>query len=135
MQVVGLAQETIMECPWKQFWIDLKAYIMTCQDQDETVILMGDWNSNYNDVVQSMSQFDLVDIINKRHNSTSPPPTCKRSSSYPLDAIFVSPKLQCCRGGYLSFEKLDSDHRGIWCDIPIKYILGYKIQHPMHSQA
>jgi Exonuclease III len=124
LQVVGLAQDTIVDCPRKQFWTDLKAYIGTCQEQNENVIIMGDWNSSYPEVVQWMNQFDLVDIIQTRHSHTRPPPTCKRSTTYPLDAIFAPSTFRCWRGGYLAYEKLESDHRGIWWDIPIEFILG-----------
>lgn len=135
LQVMGLARENVMECPRKQFWIDLKEFITQCLENKETVILMGDWNSNYLEVVEWMSKLGLHDIIQSRHNTSTPPPTCKRSSSQPLDAIFTNKDIACWRGGYLSYDILDSDHRGIWCNIPLELLLGYNIPHPTHSTA
>jgi Reverse transcriptase (RNA-dependent DNA polymerase). len=135
MQVVGLMQEQITECPRKQFWTDLKLFISKCTEQKEHVIVMGDWNSHYPEVVQWMEQLNLVDILSRRHGHVPPPPTCKRSSAYPLDAIFVPASFTCWRGGYLAYEKLEGDHRGIWCDIPIEYILGCNMHHSPHFKA
>ena len=82
-----------------------------------------------------MEQLDLADIIARRHGHHPPPPTCKRSSTYPLDAIFVPSMFKCWRGGYLAYEKLEGDHRGIWCDIPIEFILGCNMHHSPHFKA
>jgi hypothetical protein len=135
LQVVGLAQQSIMGCPWKQFWMDLKSFITKCQENEEHVVIMGDWNSNYHEVVRWMETFDLHDILKSRHEHTNPPPTCSRSSMLPIDAIFTPSQFKCWRGGYLSYDILEGDHRGIWCDIPIEFILGFNMQHPTHSKA
>jgi hypothetical protein len=82
-----------------------------------------------------MQELGLVDIIQRRHPSQTPPITCNRSSQGPIDAIFVPHHFGCWRGGYLAFDYLEGDHRGIWCDIPVEFILGYKMQHPAHAQA
>jgi exonuclease III len=134
LQVVGLARQNIMVCPRRQFWEDLRTYITTCKDAGETVIIMGDWNSKYEEVVRWMTQLGLKDAIVSRHRA-SPPPTCKRSSIHPIDAIFVPESFKCWRGGYLSFNYLESDHRGLWCDIPVEFLLGYNMQHPAHAGA
>jgi hypothetical protein len=96
---------------------------------------MGDWNTEYREVVQWMRTLGLADIIQQRHSTSTPPPTCNRSSTGPIDAIFAPTQYTCWRGGYLSFEYLEGDHRGIWCDIPIELILGYNMQHPAHPKA
>jgi hypothetical protein len=96
---------------------------------------MGDWNSKYNEVVQWMQELGLVDIIQRRHPSQTPPITCNRSSQGPIDAIFAPNHFGCWRGGYFAFDYLEGDHRGIWCDIPVEFILGYNMQHPAHAQA
>jgi hypothetical protein len=85
-----------------------------------------------------MKQCDLVDIIHTRHPNTRLPPTCKRSATHPLDAIdaiFVPSTFRCWRGGYLAYEKLENDHRGIWCDIPIEFILGCNMHHSNSFKA
>jgi hypothetical protein len=135
MKVVGLSQEKITVCHRKQFWEDLKHYIKQCQDNNEHVIIMRDWNSKYTEVVRWMQRLGMIDIIHKRHNTTAPPPTCTRSTTGPIDAIFVPNHFTCWRGGYLAFDYLEGDHRGIWCDIPVEFILGYNMQHPAHPQA
>jgi exonuclease III len=135
LQLVGLTKERILECPRKMFWTDLRTYVTQCQEQQETVILMGDWNSNYNEVVTWMQTLGLTDAVQIRHPTSKPPITCKRSTVGPIDAIFVPQHFKCWRGGYLAFDYLEGDHRGIWCDIPTEYILGYCMHHPTHSQA
>jgi hypothetical protein len=77
------------------------------------VVIMGDWNSNYHEVVRWMETFDLHDILKSRHEHTNPPPTCSRSSMLPIDAIFAPSQFKCWRGGYLSYAILEGDHRGI----------------------
>jgi Exonuclease III len=135
LQVVGLSKASLVECPRKQFWSDLKEYICCKQELGEKVIVMGDWNSEYDEVVHWINELGLHDVIHSRHTSTRPPPTCSRSRASPLDAIFVPETIPCWRGGYLSFGFLDGDHRGLWCDLPIEYILGYNMQHPAHPKA
>jgi hypothetical protein len=135
MQAVGLSQKRNYECPRKQFWNDLQTYVEQCQNNNEQLVIMGDWNSDYEQLTTWMHQFGLHDIITRRHNTQTPPPTCRRSTGGPLDAIFTTNTIPCWRGGYLAFEYLVSDHRGLWCDIPIEFILGYNMQHPAHPQA
>jgi hypothetical protein len=96
---------------------------------------MGDWNSSYKEVVEWMHQFNLHDGIAGRHSHTSPPATCVRLRGAPIDAIFIPSQFKCWRGGYFAFDYLEGDHRGIWCDIPAEFILGYQMQHPAHPKA
>jgi hypothetical protein len=35
----------------------------------------------------------------------------------------------------VAFDYLEGDHRGLWCDIPVEFLLGYNMQHPAHPQA
>ena len=135
LQVIGLAKAGITECPRKQFWDDLKCYIRECQNNNEQVIVMGDWNTEYREVVHWMRTLGLADIIQQRHSTSTPPPTCNRSSTGPIDVIFAPTQYTCWRGGYLSFDYLEGDHRGIWCDIPIELMMDYNMQHPAHPQA
>jgi exonuclease III len=134
-QVVGLAQRQVFECPRTQFWTDLQAYLTQCSDAQESIIVIGDWNSDYEEVNTWMRAQGLKDIIQSRHGSSAPPPTCKRSRESPIDAIFVSNTFTCWRGGFLSFDYLEGDHRGLLCDIPIEYVLGYHMQYPNHPKA
>lgn len=135
LQTIGLAQGNILECPRKQFWVDLKAYIEQCISNEEHLVIMGDWNSEYGEVKRWMKGNGLIDIIQQRHNHDHPPPTCVRSKEDPIDAIFTSEHFKCWRGGFLAFDYLEGDHRGLWCDIPIEYILGYNMPYPTHPHA
>jgi len=135
LQTIALTNMGILECPRTQFWQDLRESIMTWQSQNEQVIIMGDWNSEYQEVITWMKSFGLVDIIHSRHPSETPPPTCNRSRHSPIDVIFAPEDFKSWRGGFLAFDYLEGDHRGIWCDIPIEYILGYNIHHPSHAKA
>lgn len=134
LQVIGLTKCNITECPRIQFWKDLKEFIMKCKSENEQVIVMGDWNSRYEEVKQWMSTMGLKDIIVDRHKD-NPPPTCNKSRDYPIDAIFGPESFTCWQSGYLSFDFLEGDHRGLWCDIPVEFLLGYNIQHPAHAGA
>jgi hypothetical protein len=88
---------------------------------------MGDWNSDYRDVTLWMNALGLKDAIHSRHSSHPPPITCKRSQTDPLDAIFIPQHFQCNRGGFFAFDYLKGDHRGLWCDIPVEYLLGFNL--------
>lgn len=135
LQTVGLMRNNIHVCPRTQFWEDLKLYIDHCQAKQENIILMGDWNSNHMDTTEWMSNFGLVDIIHSRHHQDDPPITCSCSSNGPIDGIFVSQSLRCSRGGYLSFDYMEVDHRGLWCDIPIELLLGHNMPNPVYPNA
>lgn len=134
LQVVGLAKSNITVCPRTQFWSDLKTFITSCKDNNEHVIVMGDWNSTYNEVVRWMDEMGMKDLIVDRHKG-EPPPTCKKSREHPIDAIFGPASFTSWRGGYLAFDYLEGDHRGLWCDIPVEFILRYRMQHPAHAGA
>jgi exonuclease III len=72
-QVIGLAKQHISECPRKQFWWDLQRFIEQCQLKQEQLIIMGDWNSDYNHLTTWMMQFGLHDVITSRHGAHNPP--------------------------------------------------------------
>jgi len=135
LQTVALSQLGILTCPRAQFWEDLKTSIMEWQSQGEHVILMGDWNSEYEEVRAWMATYGLTDIVHSRHSSIPPPPTCNRSRHAPIDIIFAPYPMKSWRCGFFSFDYLEGDHRGIWCDVPIEYILGYNMCHPLHAKA
>ena len=70
-----------------------------------------------------MQDLGLTELIEKRHGPG--PKTYKRSKDAPIDCIFGSAHLSIKQGGYLSFDKLMGDHRGIWMDIPKFLLYGY----------
>ena len=119
------------QCPRQLFGIDLALFLEQRTQQGHQILLMGDFNSEYQHLKEWMLNNGLTDILYNRHGHG--PRTCKRSKDSPIDCIFASPNLACKKGGFLSFSKLVSDHRGIWCDIPKALLFGFNpppITHP-----
>ena len=71
-----------------------------------------------------MLDLSLIDLIEKRHGTC--PRTHTRSNNIPIDCCFGSPNLSISKGGFLSFRRLHSDHRGVWIDIPTQLLFGHK---------
>ncbi|GFH55416.1 hypothetical protein CTEN210_11892, partial [Chaetoceros tenuissimus] len=101
--------------PRKLFWVDLDIRIKELQEMGRKVFVMGDFNSEYSEVVEWMELRGLEDLIAKKHGKL--PRTCKKSKNDPIDAIFVPEELEAEYCGFLSFSRLGSDHRGIWMDV------------------
>ena len=70
-----------------------------------------------------MLHSNLTDLLATKYGHG--PRTYKRSNDSPIDCFFGSSTLQINHGGYLSFSRLQSDHRGIWIDIPVRQLLGH----------
>ena len=113
--------------PIKAFWDDLGKELDNWIQQDEQIILCGDWNTDITNPVISafMEDRGLQEPILYRHGK-SPPPTYHRGS-HSIDGIFVSPTFLGIKGGYLEFGTTPGDHRGLWIDVPQATIMGYKI--------
>ena len=118
-----------VDCPRQLFGIDLKNELEAFVNKGHNLIVMGDFNSHYLDLTSWMATIGLIDLIEHRHGKC--PTTHTRSSETPLDVIYGSPIFKIMKGGFLPFQKLLSDHRGIWIDIPKFYLFGYKPQHPV----
>ena len=71
-----------------------------------------------------MLDFSLEDLLAQKHGLELR--TYKRSKDCPIDCCFDSPSIKVSRGGYLSFSRLQSDHRGVWINIPIRTLLGHR---------
>ena len=89
---------------------------------------MGDFNSDYDELSNWMLNVVLVDAHHEKFGRG--PITCTRSQHSAIDRIFTSPQLKISKGGFLSFKRLMSDHRGIWIDIPRILIFGYNPPDP-----
>ena len=122
-----------IDCPRQLFGIDLKCQIEQHVEKGHNVIVMGDFNSHYDKLTSWMLDVGLTDLIAEKHGPG--PITCNRSAQRPLDVIFGTANLKIKRGGFLSFGKLLSDHRGIWIDIPKFLIYGYNPPHPVFPSA
>ena len=121
-------------CPRQLFGYDLKLLIESFQSADHQLVIMGDFNSEYTEIESWMMDTGLLNSIKERHGSVGPR-TCLRSKDSPIDCIFTSPQLRIRNGGLLSFGRLDSDHRGIWIDIPKFLIFGYNPPPLLHHNA
>ena len=122
-----------VNCPRQLFGIDLKNEIEKFMNKGHKIIVMGDFNSNYDDLSTWMYEIGLIDLISNKHGQC--PVTHTRSASSPLDVVYGSANLKITRGGFLPFNKLLSDHRGLWLDIPKHLIYGFNPQHPVFPAA
>ena len=120
-------------CPRQLFGHDLQQLIETFTNKGNQIMVLGDFNSMYNELQEWMADNGLIDLITEKHKKTTI--TYNRSSKDPLDVIFGSPSLAGKRSGYLSFHRLAGDHRGLWIDIPAEFILGYNPPQPTHPGA
>ena len=84
----------------------------------------GDFNSEYEDLVEWMLDVSLQDMITKKHCLDLR--TYNRSKNSPVYCCFGSIALQISKGEYLPFSRLHSDHKGVWIYIPTNILFGYK---------
>ena len=122
-----------VDCPRHLFGLDLQNEIDKFVTKGHNIMIMGDFNSHYDDLSKWMLDMGLIDLTANKHGKC--PITHTRSASTPLDIIFGSANLKITKGGFLSFTKLLSDHRGIWIDIPKYLIYGFNPQHPVFPSA
>ena len=120
-------------CPRQLFGMDLKLAIEERIYLGHQVIVMGDFNAEYEKLKIWMMQLGLQDIIAKKHGLG--PKTYERSKDSPIDCIFGSAQLSISLGGFLSFGKLMGDHRGLWVDLPKAIIYGYNPPAPKLFRA
>ena len=80
-----------------------------------------------------MQDLGLVDLIAQRHGAS--PKTHIRSKDAHIDCIYGSSHFNIARGGFFSFHKLLSDHRGVWVDIPKFLLYGYNPPKPTFPSA
>ena len=113
------------ECPRKVFWDDLAFNIDRWTQNGEQLVIMGDWNS---DDESTRKWFEDKGFVNPHYEEHGPtlPATYQRSSSGPIDGIYVSPSLTTTKCGYLAFGKLPGDHRALWIELPRMAIFGFK---------
>ena len=111
-------------CPRQLYGIDLKLLIEEKAGLGHQIIVCGDFNSDYPELKAWMLGLNLEDLLSTKYGLG--PRTYKRSKDCPIDCCFGIPSLKINRGGYLSFGRLHSDHRGVWIDIPARLLLGYK---------
>ena len=120
-------------CPRQLFGLDLKQALEDKLEKGHNLLVMGDFNSEYSNLKKWMQELGLVDLIAQKHGAC--PKTHIRSKNAPIDCIFGSAHFNIDRGGFLSFTKLLSDHRGVWVDIPKFLLYGYNPPQPTFPSA
>ena len=118
-------------CPRQLYGHDLKILLENKAALGHQLVVSGDFNSDYTSLTSWMQELGLTDLMDSRHGKA--PITYQRSRSDPIDRIFGSPTIKIKKGGFLSFGRLLSDHRGIYVDIPTEFLLGFNpspITHP-----
>ena len=121
--------------PRKFFWHDLSEFIKEQTQQGFRIILTGDFNSEHTHVTEWMLEHGLVDLICEKHGYEHAPRTHTKSKNSPIDGIYGSPLFSIRQGGYLSFNKLGGDHRGLWIDIPEILLFGFNPPTPSLAHA
>ena len=113
--------------PITAFWEDLGQALDTWTQDEEQIIICGDWNHPINSTFLKtyMGERGLKEAIHHRHGTNSPPTYIRGTNS--IDGIFVSPNFLGVKGGYLEFGTTPGDHRGIWIDVPQSTFMGYKM--------
>ena len=124
-QVRGLCLDGLTgHCPRAQFWVDLEREISKWQSQGDQLILAGDWNTDVRSI-GLFTDYNLHEVLIDRHGSNGP--GTHHRGSVPIDGIFCSDSLRIHRGGYLGFQDICGDHRGLWIDLPIESIIGFRM--------
>ena len=89
---------------------------------------MGNWNQQGKDTDKWFDSIGLTNGHGNLDHSKPMPPTYQHSTKGPIDGIYLSPTIQVLIGGYLSFQKLAGDHRGLFLDIPTTTLIGYHME-------
>ena len=115
--------------PTQTFWDDLGLTLSKWIQSGEQVILTGDWNEDVSssNITQWMRVFGLSECILERHGQ-HPPPTYQRGTNA-IDGIFCSLSCTAKKSGYLPFNSLPGDHRGIWADFSHSSVLGFNMNN------
>ena len=113
--------------PIAKFWEDLGNQLLQWRDNEENLIICGDWNTSITSPTLRgfMSVYGLQEAITYVHGQ-NPPPTYHRGQDS-IDGIFVSRNFLGIQGGYLEYGDAPGDHRGIWVDIPHTTLFGHKM--------
>ena len=122
-----LLSKQITTCPRAQLLLDIQHFILQCQQNNEQIILMGDFNDNINQppISTLFSSLGMHNVLASLFPSTysQSPQTYIRGSST-IDGIFATQGVVAEKGGYLEMSRFDTDHRPIWIDISIQSIFG-----------
>ena len=93
---------------------DLEKTIIQHQDNNETVIVMGDFNSDIRKgkILRMCNRRNLNEKILLKHGKNPPATYDRNSKRIPIDGIIGSRSAEFQQSGYLGFgEGFDTDHR------------------------
>ena len=115
--------------PRKEILSDLEEFITKLHEEQQTVFLMGDMNSdvqNDDDIQQFLDNCGLQNVLSTRHGDASIfPPSYDRGIRC-IDIMAISkttPKNAIRKCGILPFYfNFATDHRGFFCDISTEWL-------------
>ena len=119
--------KNITDCPRKLFFTHLRHFITERFNEQERLIIMGDFNHHLESppMVNFVSSLNLHNIHKTLHMSFNPNiPTFNRGSQT-IDAIFASQGISAIKGGFLDFDHFPTDHRALWGDLDISATFGH----------
>lgn len=106
---------------------DLQKAITELQESGIQIVVMLDGNEDIRSWVfaEGFKDLGLKEVILGKHGWNAPPTFI--DGSHPIDAIFVSPMLNCKATGYMGFSESFADHRCLWFDITYEEVFGFAV--------
>ena len=111
--------------PLRAFAEDLRDELSDWNDDGDMLILGIDLNGDVRDEMNKefFHRLGMREVLMERHGDDAP--ETYADGSKPIDGIFASYSLDITAGGYLAFGDIsETDHRGLWIDIPMHSIFG-----------
>ena len=78
-------------CPRQLYGFDLKNFIQEKSNEGHQILIMGDFNSQYCELIKWMNSHGCIDILNNKYGTC--PITYQRSFKDPLDCFFGDPAM------------------------------------------
>ena len=113
--------------PREQFFIDLTAFVTSCHNEGDTVILAGDFNEEvYSQRFrQFMEESGLWNPLEKAHGTIRMSTQQRNFKDKTIDGLVCSIGLVPMRSGYAPpSQGLDSDHSLVWADFYLEDLVG-----------
>ena len=117
------------EDPLVLFDLHLKHLLQEWLHEGDQIILGLDMNADVrtSKTATMLRELGLTEAILK-HNRPDPPPETnyKNGNRVPIDGIFTTANIRPTQAGYTGYNVImQSDHRGLWMDIPFESALGF----------
>ena len=115
--------------PREALLCDLGDFIAHLHEDNHTVFLLGDMNSDVQDdprIIKFLEDCGLQNVLSTRHGSTAKFPTSYDRGRRCVDIVAASktlPPSEILRCGMLPFySNFATDHRGFYCDVSTKWL-------------